>query len=110
MVRNCSQSVRKVLFTYAMCSIHGIIYIMYVLSCQTIVHVLHLLRMVALPLVLDQPWLEHTSTTTVIVGYKRVGDFSRMCKIGAIWTGNTPTCVKSESVFDIKVQIIHKLM
>ena len=66
-------SVRKVLFTYAMCSMHGIICIMYVLSCQTIVHVLYLLRMVALPLVLDQPWLEHTSTTTVIVGINELG-------------------------------------
>ena len=31
-------------------------------------------------------------------GYERVGDFSRMCQVGAIWTGTTPTCVKSESV------------
>ena len=29
-------------------------------------------------------------------GYELVGDFSRMCQIGATWTGSAPTCEMSE--------------
>ena len=29
-------------------------------------------------------------------GYERVGDFGRMCQVGATWTGSTPTCEKSK--------------
>ena len=30
-------------------------------------------------------------------GYERVGDFGRMCQVGATWTGNITTCEKSTS-------------
>ena len=29
-------------------------------------------------------------------GYERVGDFRRMCQVGATWTGSAPTCEKSK--------------
>ena len=37
--------------------------------------------MVALPLVLDQPWLEPTSTTTVIVGMNVLGTSVECAKL-----------------------------
>ena len=34
-------------------------------------------------------------------GYRRVGDFIRLCQAGATWTGSTPTCVKSKQRVEV---------
>ena len=38
-------------------------------------------------------------------GYERVGDFIRFCQVGATWTGNTPTCERSEELTEVNLEL-----
>ena len=37
-------------------------------------------------------------------GYERVGDFIRLCQVGATWTGSTPRCRKSKSMMEFNIE------